>query len=51
MVYGQQHAEIWRSHDVIWQDTDIGASTSLDHHCAAGKVTVGLLAESNGSHR
>ena len=26
-------AEIWRSHDVIWQDTDKGASTSLDHHC------------------
>jgi len=22
-----------RSHDVIWQDTDKGASTSLDHHC------------------
>jgi len=28
MVYGQQYAEIWRSHDVIWQDTDKGASTS-----------------------
>jgi len=27
------YAEIWRSHDVIWQDTDKGASTSLDHHC------------------
>jgi len=33
MVYGQQYAEIWRSHDVIWQDMDKGASTSLDHHC------------------
>jgi len=33
MVYGQQYAEIWRSHDVIWQYTDKGASTSLDHHC------------------
>ena len=33
MVYGQQYAEIWMSHDVIWQDTDKGASTSLDHHC------------------
>jgi len=33
MVYGQQYAEIWRSHDVIWQGTDNGASASLDHHC------------------
>jgi len=33
MVYGQQYVEIWRSHDVIWQDMDNGASTSLDHHC------------------
>jgi len=29
----QQYTEIWRSHDVIWQDTDKGAATSLDHHC------------------
>jgi len=33
MVYGQQYAEIWKSYGVIWQDTDNGASTSLDHHC------------------
>ena len=33
MVYGEQYVEIWRSHDVIWPDTDKGASTSLDHHC------------------
>jgi len=33
VVYGQQYAEIWRSHDVIWQDMDTGASTFLDHHC------------------
>jgi len=33
VVYGQQNAEIWRSHDVIWQDMDKGASTFLDHHC------------------
>jgi len=35
--YGQQYAEIWRSHDVIWQDTDKGASTFLD-------ITVELFA-------
>jgi len=33
MVYGHQYAEIWRSHDVIWQDTEKVASTSLDHNC------------------
>jgi len=33
VVYGQQYAEIWRSHNVIWQDVDKGASTFLDHHC------------------
>jgi len=27
VVYGQQYAEIWRPHDVIWQDMDKGAST------------------------
>ena len=33
VLYGQQYAEIWRSHNVIWQDTENGASASLDHHC------------------
>jgi len=32
VVYGQQYAEIWRSHDVIWQDMVKEASTFLDHH-------------------